>query len=84
MLLVLISFHAQIQAYERGANLLEVIETVETGQRSKAKDGKFRFKKTFAFNNNRNGKYYVTKQIEAIAGWDGRYWIEATVMVKYY
>ncbi len=50
-----------------GATEQEIMETVETGERFPARQGRTGFRKNFEFDNNWNGIHYAIKQIEAFA-----------------
>jgi hypothetical protein len=75
--------HAQARIAERGATVVEVITTVETGTPAPAKYDRTRFRQNFPFNAEWKGKTYATKQIDAIAlETASETWLVITVVVK--
>ncbi len=75
--------HALERMCERGAEVEEVIETIETGEYFPAKYGRHGFRKTFPFSGLWKGRQYSTKEIEAYAVLENG-WIVITVLVKYF
>ena len=76
--------HAQARLNERGATEAEVIATVEHGVTFAAQSGRTGFRCNFPFNAEWNGKFYITKKVEAIAVQEKEYWLVITVIVKYF
>ncbi len=75
--------HAQERLVDRGATEVEVIATVESGERFPAKFGRTGFRRNFAFDSEWRGRRYATKQVEAYAvEEDG--WLVITVIVRYF
>ena len=75
--------HARARAAERGATEAEIIATVEGGERFAAKFGRTGFRRNFAYNNQWQGRWFASKQIEAVAV-DDRGWLVITVIVRYF
>lgn len=75
--------HARERMAERGATEAEVIATVEDGERFPAKFGRTGFRRNFAFEGERSGRRYRTKQVEAFAVQEDG-WLVITVIVKYF
>lgn len=75
--------HARERAAERGATEAEVIATVRSGERFPAKYGRTGFRRNFAFNAEWMGRWYRTKQLEALAV-EGDGWLVISVLVKYF
>lgn len=68
---------------ERGATEEEVHATVEAGERLQAKLGRVGFRRNFAYNSTWRGRFFATKQVEAIAiEEDG--WLVITVVVRFF
>lgn len=59
--------HARERMIERGATEEEVIATAIEGECFPARFGRSAFRRNFAFDGQRGGKYYATKQVEAYA-----------------
>jgi len=76
--------HALQRCEERGATAEEVISIVETGETFPAKFDRTGFRHNFIFNASWNGKYYLTKQVEAFAIKENEDWLVITVLVKYF
>ena len=76
--------HAKERLIERGAELDEIVGTVEQGEQSPAKFGRTCFRRNFTFNGCRRGKTYHTKQIEAFAVKVGEDWLVITVITRYF
>ncbi len=49
--------HAQEQAIETGTNEAEIIDTIITGNRKTAKNGRDKYQATFQYNNDWPGKF---------------------------
>jgi hypothetical protein len=62
----------------------EVIATVETGERFKAKFNRTGFRRNFAFEKQWQGKYYETKQIEAYAVKQNDDWLVISIITRYF
>ena len=76
--------HAKQRAAERGTTELEIIETVETGERFPAKHGRKGFRKNFEYNKVWNTTLYAVKQVEVYAVYEKNDWTVITVIVKYF
>jgi hypothetical protein len=75
--------HAAQRLSERGATSQEVVLTVQTGESFPAKHGRTGFRRNFVYNQTWRGRFYATKQVEAIAvPEDG--WLVITVLVKFF
>jgi len=75
--------HALQRLSERGASQEEVIYTIQRGERFPAKLGRTGFRKNFVYNSEWMGRWYYTKQIEALAVEENG-WLVITVIVKYF
>lgn len=75
--------HAISRLGERGASEGEVIATIEQGERLPAKSGRHAFRRNFAYNAQWRGRFYATKQVEAIAV-DEDGWLVITVIVRFF
>jgi hypothetical protein len=75
--------HALARLAERGASELEVVATVETGERFPAKFGRTGFRRNFPFGSEWQGRHHATKQVEAYAVEENG-WLVITVIVKYF
>ena len=60
------SKHSLEQCIERGAELVEVEETIRTGSAEPAKKNRTKFIMNFQYDKVWNGNYYPIKQVEAI------------------
>ena len=60
------SKHALDQMKERGASESEVIDTIRSGEKVPAKQGRQGYRKNFQYNQVWGGKQYATKQVMAI------------------
>ncbi len=76
--------HAQARLVERGATEAEVIATVQSGATFPAQLGRTRFRQNFAFNAEWRGRFYTTKQVEAISVKENEDWLVITVIVKFF
>ncbi len=76
--------HARARLAERGATEPEVIATVEEGENFPAKFARVAFRRHFTYNDTWRGKYFATKQVEAIAVEEDNDWLVITVMVKFF
>jgi len=75
--------HALDRLAERGATEVEVVATVQAGERFAAKLGRTGFRRNFAYNGTWRGRTYATKQVEAIVvPEDG--WLVITVLVRFF
>lgn len=81
---VLIHPHANERIEERGANIEEVIATVEYGESFPAKHGRTGFRRNFPFNSERLGRYYNTKQVEVCAIQEIDAWLVITVVTRFF
>ena len=75
--------HAATRILERGATEAEVIATVEQGEQFAAKLGRSGFRRNFAYNSTWRGRFYLNKQVEAIAV-DENGWLVITAVVRYF
>ena len=76
--------HAVQRMQERGATRAQVTDAVLTGRSSPAKFGRRRFRKTFSFNADWNGKRYARKTVDAFAAKMSYGWFVITVVVRYF
>lgn len=76
--------HAVERLEERGAQEHEVVETIESGEQFPAKLGRTGFRHNFQFGGEWRGKWYSTKQIEAIAVLENGDWVVITVIVRFF
>jgi len=76
--------HALERMDQRGATKQEVIVTVETGERFKAKFNRTGFRRNFAFEKQWRGKHYETKQVEAYAVQENDDWLVISVITRYF
>jgi hypothetical protein len=75
--------HARQRMIERGATEEEVRATVQLGERFPVRFGRVGFRRNFCFESEWRGRFYRTKQVEAIAvEEDG--WLVITVLVRYF
>ena len=81
---VRLHLHARDRMEERGATEEEVRATVEQGESFPAKFGRTGFRRNFRFDQNRHGRHYHTKQIEAFAVQEGTDWLVITVITRYF
>ncbi len=75
--------HARERMKERGATESEVRLTIEEGERYDVKFGRVGFRRNFLYNSEWCGRFYHTKQIEAVAV-EEEGWLVLTVIVKYF
>ena len=75
--------HALERLAERSATEEEVVATVLEGERFPAKFGRTGFRRNFHFAEERLGRRYATKQVEAFAV-EEEGWLVITVVVKYF
>jgi hypothetical protein len=75
--------HARERLAERGATEMEVVTTIETGERFPAKFGRTGFRRNFPFAGTWRNRQYATKQVEAYAV-DEDGWLVITVIVRYF
>ena len=75
--------HAQDRSTKCGATDVEVLATVESGERFPAKFGR-PGRQDSPFANVWRGRHYSTKQIEAYAVDEDGDWLVITVIVKYF
>jgi hypothetical protein len=76
--------HAEERLIERGATREEVERTVTEGEFFPAKLGRVGFRRNFAFNAERRGRHYATKQIEAYAVFEDDSVLVLTVITKFF
>ena len=81
---VLLHPHARERLLERGATEEEIIATVEHGESFSAKFDRTGFRRNFAYNREWRGRWFSTKQIEAIAVEENQQWLVITVLVKFF
>lgn len=75
--------HALTRLAERGASEAEVLDTVKTGESFPVKLERTGFRRNFAYNEIWRGKWYATKQVEAITVPENG-WLVITVVVKFF
>ncbi len=75
--------HALARLEERGATEEETIATVENGERFPAKFGRVGFRRNFTYNSTWRGRFYASKQVEAIAV-EEEGWLVITVVVRFF
>ena len=75
--------HALERLSERGATEVEVIATIESGERFETKFGRTGFRRNFSCEGTWRNKTFSTKQVEAYAV-DESGWLVITVIVKYF
>ena len=76
--------HAQQRMIEKGAEEMEVIKTIEEGEKFPAKFGRIGQRRNFIFNNVWRNKKYSTKQLEVYGVEESDELIVITVLVKYF
>ena len=76
--------HARDRLAERGATEMEVITTVNDGERFPVKFGRTGFRKNFPFGGQWRGRLYATKQVEAYAVEENEKWLIITVIVRFF
>lgn len=76
--------HALERLSERGATKTEVEETVTSGESFPAKSGRSAFRRNFVYNSEWRGKFYASKQVEAIAVKEKDAWLVITVLVRFF
>jgi len=76
--------HALERIKERGATVEEVTATVEGGEPFPAKFGRTGFRRNFPFEKEWHGRFYASKQLEALAVKEEGDWIVITVVVKFF
>ncbi len=75
--------HAMTRLLERGTSEEEVRRTIQQGERFPAKLGRVGFRLNFAFNAERLGHMYGTKQLEVYAVEESG-WLVITVITKFF
>ncbi len=75
--------HARARLEQRGVTEGEVIATVSHGERFPAKFERVGFRRNFAYNAQWRGRFFATKQVEAIAV-EEEGWLVITVIVKFF
>jgi hypothetical protein len=76
--------HARERLSERGTTEDEVRVTVESGEQFPARFGRTGFRKTFQFEATWQGRFYDTKEVEAIAVREGEDWLVITLVTRYH
>jgi hypothetical protein len=76
--------HAQEQCLERGTNESEVIQAIQTGTRTLAKKGRYRYQSTFQYNNYSQGKFYALKRVAPIVAETDTELVIVTVYTFYF
>ncbi|MFC2166138.1 DUF4258 domain-containing protein [Acidobacteriota bacterium] len=76
--------HAQERMLERGATVDEVRNTINKGERFRAKFGRSGFRMKLFYDDFWKGHYYYTKQLEVYGVEEGEDFIVITVIVKYF
>ncbi len=75
--------HTLLRAKERGASLEEIEDVLKTGALEEAKENRHKKSKIYAYNEERNGKFYEKKKIDVIFVTSGMKIITVTVYVFY-
>lgn len=76
--------HALVRIRERGADIEEIRETLEKGERFPAKRGRTAFRGTFTYDDWWEGKFYRNKQLEVIAAPQQNGWYVVTVITRFF
>ncbi|MBC8228358.1 DUF4258 domain-containing protein [bacterium] len=76
--------HALERMIERGATEDEVKAAIKLGEQFPARFGRPGFRRNFPFDNERRGRYYRTKQVEAYAARENCDWLVITVITRYF
>ena len=84
MPLIEIHPHARERAPERGISEGEIIETVLNGESYPAKFRRMGFRKTFGYDRIWRGRYYASKEVEAIAVEIAGGWLVLTAIARYF
>ena len=79
-----LSNHAQEQAIERGTNEAEIIDTIMTGNRQIAKNGRYKYQATFQYNNEWQDKFYSLKKVVPIVAETDTELVVITVYTFYF
>ncbi|MDZ7292761.1 MAG: hypothetical protein ONB44_21700 [candidate division KSB1 bacterium] len=79
-----LSGHAQENMRYRGATEPEVIEAIQTAAWSPAERGRLECRKNFAYGQEWNGKFHVTKQVRPIFVEESEEIVVVTVYVYYF
>lgn len=75
--------HTLERALERGATLAEIRQVVELGVLEDARAGRFARSLVFAFDHQRNGRYYAQKRVKVVFLVEGEHIVTVTVLVYY-
>ncbi|TKB72850.1 MAG: DUF4258 domain-containing protein [Nitrospira sp.] len=75
--------HTLARAEERGADVEEIRDVIETGSPSQAGRGRVGKAKVYVFNRNRHGNFYEEKRVEVIYTQEGDTLVTVTVYVFY-
>lgn len=78
------SAHALERMAERGATREEVEHTILNGEASPARQGRTRFRHTFPFNAEWNGRHYAHKELTVYAVEENEDWIVITLICRYF
>jgi hypothetical protein len=81
---VIIHPHAALRMEERGATLIEVLQTIEEGRASEAKFGRTKYGMTFFYGAFWQDQFFMHKHIDAYGVAEGADIIVITVVVKYF
>jgi hypothetical protein len=76
--------HAQEQAIERGTNEVEIVDTIITGNRQTAKNGRYKYQATFQYNKDWQGKLYSLKKVVPIVAETDTELVVITVYTFYF
>lgn len=76
--------HCLERIKERGTSVIEVEETILTGEKFPAKYGRTGFRKNFIYEQEWNEKFYRNKQVEVFATQENNEWMVITVLTHYF
>ncbi len=85
MLLMEVGFHphALDRIEERGTTILEVVETIRTGEAFAARRGRTGFRREFDYNGIWHGRRFRGKIVDVIAVPECGSWLVITVLVRF-
>ena len=81
---ILIHPHARERMKERGATENDVRTTISKGEKFPARLGRTGFRHNFAFESNRDGKFFRIKQVVVYGVDEEKDFMVITVVVKYF
>jgi len=76
--------HARTRMLERGVTEQETVAAVEGGECFPARLGRMAFRRNFVYNTVWRGRFYRTKQVEAIAVKEQEDWVVITVLARFF